>query len=339
MTIDWNPRADILQITHRWYLPFFAFLIGSILGIGISLLLPSPYRAESTLYVAYNADAIYRNPDDYKNWQLGELEAFILSEYILQETLTRLQANDSYWESISTEGLRSMLHAYWRNAGKWRLVAENPSPQHATQLVQVWREVILEKGNEATTHGVAMLDLSAQLQAVSKSDVEVKMRFTQLSQMKEAFLTLQTQVIEQKDQQSLKTLERWYLQTLSARTASFNPIVLPLLEEIPPLDAPARDYSLWIEKIIVVLDSELAIVQEQTAELATDHEELTQSWDEASDRSFGLTAYLIIEPLSDTTAMAKPVRLTSQMALVGGLLGVLIWGYIWLGRPIREAKE
>ena len=63
MSNNWNLRADILEITHRWTLPFFAFLIVSLLGIGVSFLLPSPYRAESDLYVAYIADAIYRNQE------------------------------------------------------------------------------------------------------------------------------------------------------------------------------------------------------------------------------------------------------------------------------------
>ncbi len=339
MSNNWNLRADILEITHRWTLPFFAFLIGSLLGIGVSFLLPSPYRAESDLYVAYNADAIYRNPDDYKNWQLGELEAFTISQHILHETLTRLKAQDSYWENTSTDALRTMLYTYWRNAGKWRLVAENSEPRHTTQLVRIWREVIIDEVAEATSQAAVMLDLSNQIQTVLNSKVTVEMQRVQLTQMKEALQTWVNEAEGQKVQQPLETLERWNLQTVATSVAAYNPVALPLLEKIPPPDAPSQDYLPWVERFIVVVDNDLAIVQEQSTKLTDQHDELTLSWEEASDASHGLTAFLVVEPLSDTNLVANPVRLTSQMALVGGLLGVLIWGLFWLGRPIRETRK
>ncbi len=339
MSNSWNLRAEILEISHRWPLPFLAFLIGSLLGIGISFLLPSPYRAESDLYVAYNADAVYRNPDDYKNWQLGELEAFTLSEHILAETLYRLKAQDSYWENTTTEALRTTLYAYWRNAGKWRLVAENSDPRHTTQLVRTWREVIIDEVTEATSQAAVMLDLNNQIQSVLNSKVAVDMQLSQLTQMKGALQTWVNKTEGQNVQQPLETLERWHLQTVATRVAAYNPVVLPLLEQTPPSDAPAQDYLPWVERFIEVVDDDLAIVQEQSTALTNQHDQLTRLWEQASDESHGLTAFLVVEPLSESDLVAKPVRLTSQMALVGGLLGVLIWGLYWLGRPIIRSRK
>lgn len=339
MSNNWNLRTEILEISHRWPLPFIAFLIGSLLGIGISFLLPSPYRAESDLYVAYNADAVYRNPDDYKNWQLGELEAFTFSEHILAETLDRLKAQDSYWENATTKKLRTTLYTYWRNAGKWRLVAENSDPKHTTQLVRTWREVIIDEVTGATSQAAVMLDLSNQIQSVLNSKVAVDMQLSELTQMNEALQTWVEEAEGQNAQRPLETLERWHLQTVVTRFAAYNPVVLPLLEEIPPSDAPAQDYLPWVEKFAAVVEDDLAIAQEQSTALTKQHDELTRSWEQASDASHGLTAFLVVEPLSENDLAAKPARLTSQLALVGGLLGVLIWGLFWLGRPIRGSRK
>lgn len=336
MSYNWNLRADILEISHRWTLPFFAFLIGSLIGIGVSFLLPSPYRAESDLYIAYNADGVYRNPDDYKNWQLGELEAFTSSEHILNETLDRLKAEDSYWEDTTTEELRRKLHTYWRNAGKWRLVAKDSDPGHTTQLVRVWREVIIDEVTGATSQAAVMLDLDTQIKGVINSKVAVDTQLTQLTQMKAA---LDTWVGGEKGQQPLNILERWHLQTIATNIATYNPVALPLLEEIPPPEAPARDYLPWVERLIVVMQGDLMIIQELSATLTSQHDALTLDWEEASDASHGLTAFLVVEPLSESNLIAKPVRRTSQLALVGGLLGVLIWGLFWLGRPVRESRK
>lgn len=336
MSYNWNLRADILEISHRWTLPFFAFLIGSLIGIGISYLLPSPYRAESDLYVAYNADGVYRNPDDYKNWQLGELEAFTSSGFILNETLDRLKAQDSYWENTTVEELRRKLYTYWRNAGKWRLVAENTDPGHTMQLVRVWREVIIDEVTAATSQAAVMLDLDNQIQSLTNSKFAVDTQLTQLSQMKAA---LETWVGGEKGQQPLETLERWHLQTIATNIATYNPVALPLLEEIPPPEAPAQDYLPWVERLIVVLEGDLGIIQEQSSTLTNQHDALTLDWEKATDASHGLTAFLVVEPLSESNLTATPVRLTSQMAVVGGLLGILIWGLFWLGRPVRVARK
>ena len=84
-------RDEILHRAHFWPLPFLVFLAGCLLGWGAALLWPSPYRAETTLHVSYNADSIFRNPDDYKNWQMEELNTLVLAKGTLQETLARLE--------------------------------------------------------------------------------------------------------------------------------------------------------------------------------------------------------------------------------------------------------
>ena len=100
----WNLLDYILTATHRWYVSLAFILAGSLLGLGTSYVFPSPYRATLDLYVGLNA---YRSPydsyaeylagqsfrmvDDYKNWQMDQLESFVLSDPFMTELLERLQ--------------------------------------------------------------------------------------------------------------------------------------------------------------------------------------------------------------------------------------------------------
>jgi hypothetical protein len=338
MTLYWNVRQDILEIAHSWPAIFFAFLLGSLLGWGVSYILPTSYRAESGLYVAYNADAIYRNPDDYKNWQLGELEAFIVTDPVLDGTLHKLRVQDPYWDAVSAEDLRTQIHSYWRNAGKWRLVAETEEPQRATQLVRAWKDTIIEQVSGATTSAAIMLDLNAQIAAVAAEKVRLGLHTEEITGVRDALQTWRNEHGGGGGTAPLTTLDRWQLQTIAARAAKVNSAAVSLIDQIPSADAPANDYMSWVDQIIIVFENELAILERQLGEIEVGGEELQTKLIEASDAAHELTVFLIVEPLSDDLSSAQPVRLSSQMALVGGVLGVLLWGFIWLGRPMRKAK-
>ena len=335
-TNEWNLRTEIFEIAHRWPQVFIAFLLGSLMGWGAGFIFPTSHRAQSELYVAYNGDAIYRNPDDYKNWQFSELDAYIVSNDVLSETLKQLGEQDAFWQGISNAQLQPHLHTYWRNAGRWRLVADWREQVHAKQLAQTWTAVVLEKTNQAAVHAATVLALDAQIGAVSREEVNLKLRVTQLSQMGS---TLQTWRDTHNSQGStpLDTLSRWRLQFLGSSMAGMVPGEFALLEQFPPLEAATEAYLPAVEQAIVALDGQLAVEQPQLADLTAQREELEKKREEESKASHNLTANLQVEPFSDKVSPAVPVRATSQMAIVGGALGVIVWGLVWLGRPLRKA--
>ena len=221
-------REEIIHShTHRWPQVFIAFLLGSLLGWGVGLIFPTAHRAQSEIYVAYNGDAIYRNPDDYKNWQFSELEAYIVSNDVLGETLKRLGERDAYWREVSIEQLRDHLRIYWRNAGRWRLVAEWREQIHATDLAKTWTDALLEKTNQAAAHAGAVLLLDSQVKAYARDEVSLRMRSSQLSQLRGA---LQTWRDAQNARQSQppERLDRWRLQYLAASLEGLVPVELGL---------------------------------------------------------------------------------------------------------------
>lgn len=334
--MDWDLRAEILNFTHRWPVIMIAFLIGSLVGAGVAYLLPAPYRAEAGLAVVYNTDAHPRNADDFKNWYLGQLEIFIYSDDVLGETLKRLQEQDPYWEAISPDNFRNAVHAYWRNAGQWRLAAEAPDPIHAEQVIQAWEAVILEKSNAAIANAVEMLNLERQYHLVVQEEADMNVRTLELTKTGEALQFWVSSKSTADPQGQVPTLERWQLLTLAARTADLNPTELELVTQPPPPEALLQAYITWVNQTLISLDNASGITQGQLATLSAQREAINQSWMKANERAKGLSAYLSIQPLNSADQAAQSARRTSTAALVGGILGVLAWGFVWLGRPLLK---
>jgi len=329
-------RSEILDISHRWQQVFVAFLLGSLLGWCAAFLFPSPYRGQTEIYVAYNGDAIFRNADDYKNWQFGELEAYVTSNDVLDETLRRLRQQDAYWGGVTGAQLEPHLQAFWRNAGKWRLAADWPGRERSTQLNLAWSEVVLEKTKSAAEHARTVLVLEAQLEALSRTDVDVRSRLVQLTQIRQALRVWRGEH-EQQSGEPVDELARWRLEFLAANAAGFLPGKLVLPGHYPPPEADASAYLPGLDQAIVALDEALVILSAQSADLATQRETLMARWQEESKASHNLTANLQIDALSSESPPVQPIRPTGQLALVGGGLGILTWGLVWLGRPARKA--
>jgi hypothetical protein len=333
---EWSLRSEILEISHRWRQVFVAFLLGSLVGWCAAYLFPSPYRGLTEIYVAYNGDAIFRNSDDYKNWQFGELEAYVVSNDVMDETLRRLRQQDPYWEAVTNAQLRPHLQAFWRNAGKWRLAADWQGRERSTQLNQAWSDVVLEKTKSAAEHARTVLVLEAQLDAISRGDVDVRSRLIQLTQIRQALQVWRGEHGQQSGD-PMDILARWRLEFLAASAAGFLPGTLALSEQFPPPEAEPSVYLPGLDQAIVTLDEALAILGAQSSDLTTQRETLMVRWQEETKASHNLTANLQIEAISSDKPTVQPIRPTSQMALVGGCLGILAWGLVWLGRPARVA--
>ena len=144
---EWSLRNEVYTALHRWPMILFYGLVGCFLGLILSLVLPSPWRATAEIYVgfepyrwsedenvmAYALGTRFNFADDYKNWQMSQLDLLTGAPDVLAETLTRLQTQDAYGQSTSLEDLQYSLHASWRNTGVWRLVASHEQPERAAQ--------------------------------------------------------------------------------------------------------------------------------------------------------------------------------------------------------------
>lgn len=336
MVNEWNIRVETLNAAHRWYVVMLFVLVGSLIGVAIAYLIPAPYRAESSLHVAYSADVHLRNPDDYKNWQMEQLNILILSPAVLQETRERLVTQSNHWDTTDSNNLDQNLHVYWRNAGEWRLVAEADTPEQAQELLSTWEQVILEQIEEASGHASATLELSTRVDNLNNQLLAIRQRALELEQISQSLQDWIQSVGDTNASQTVETSTRWFLLAQVAAAVRWNPEGKDLIESAPPADASASNYIPWSEKTLAFINQELASLQPQETQLATEYEQLYAQWYQERDASQGLTAYLVVKPLDDRETQVQAVRSTGMMAFVGGLLGLLAWMLVWLARPLRR---
>jgi hypothetical protein len=336
-------RDELLKAAHHWPLIVGSFLIGSLGGLLVTFAWPSPYRANLELvvglnpyrayednYVAEIAEIPFRNADDYKYWQMQMLNTVVFSDEYLEQTLSNLMENDDYWENKSVEDLRSMLQVYWRNAGEWRLSAEASDPQHASQAVTIWQEVILDHTSSSITKAQDIYVLDQQMQTLQEMLFRDETRIEELSNISDTLNQWlgDMQSINQSEQ--LEILTRWWLFSLVSRSAEMDPAWQSLLDAFPSADAPLSEYDTWVEKTMTSIEIDMEQLSTRINNIENQHANLLDEWKIALQDSDGLAATLSVEKDDNSEPNIRKLRPVPLGALVGGLLGVLIWGGITL---------
>jgi len=328
----WNLRAEILAISHRWPVPVFIFLLGCLIGYGLAYLIPTPYRAEVTLSVAYNADAIFRNPDDYKNWQMEQLNSLALAPDVLERTLALLRQEDPGWKETSIQDLQPMLEVAWRNTGAWRLTAEHPQPQRARQAVSAWATAFLETFEQVSAEADKLYDLDRELYTLDLTQTQARERLARLKAIRPALKTWQKQVAALAPERPLDTLQRWQLGALASEAAGLNPGWKALTDAFPPAEGLPADYTAWLEHAIIATDTEVAILNTQIADLDPQRGEVWKKFVQANESSRGLSSLVHVERGLGAAQEPIAIRPYSLMALVGGILALMAWVLLWLAR-------
>ncbi len=337
--MDWNFRAEIIEISHRWPIIVAFILVGSLVGGLLAYAQPSPYQAESRWHVTYNADVSPRNPDDWKNWQMEQLDILIHSDSVLQETLTRLQAQDPAWADTTLDKLAASTHTYWRNAGEWRLVAEALTSGQAAALVDTWGQVSLEQLDQALSHASETLYRSIRMDEIATNLVALNLDIASLSQIQAALNTWIQDTNGGDASQPLDPRDRWLLLSRVSGAAGWDSVEISLLEETPAPDAPASEYLPWVDRSLISIAQRLEVMAEQYNQLKAEYDRLYAEHAVQLEESRGLTAYLSAGPLDQEDNQAQRVRSTGSMAFVGGLLGLLVWMLIYLARPLIKVRK
>jgi hypothetical protein len=338
MTSDWSLRDIILNLTHRWYLIAAFFLVGALLGWGVSKVLPPLYRAELDVYVGINA---YRGPrdryivqvvqnelrklDDYKNWQMEQLNGVAKTDIFLVNTLERLQDQDAYWGDTSIEDLSFQLRGSWRNAGRWHLSAEASQPDMAIQAVETWAEVIDERINEGTEYARELVALDASLVSVADELTNSLVRYQSLSQVKLDLEEASENLEEYQADEIWESYDHWRLISQVTRAADWDPGWGALIEAYPASLALPAEYSLWVERATSMVDADLEVLPGRIEYLEEQHDSLSAAYAEVAEKSLGLSAGLELEYSEDISPQVEDVRPSGLLMLVGGILGVLIW--------------
>ena len=347
---QWTVRDELLVATHRWYIILAFILSGSLLAAILAYVLPSPFRATADIYVGLNdyraaedayidafANFDFTNPDDYKHWQMSQLSLLILTDDYLGGTLSRLQAEDPYWSQVEVGSLREMLHAYWRNAGEWRLVAENSDPNHAAQAAGIWRAVIFEKTASAIANSRELFAIDLRLKEISREQIETNTRQVDLEKKKEDLAGWRETLSKLPPEEPLVVEERWHLLSLVGSAAGLNPGWGSVLENAPGESVGAAAYLPWLDQVLPAVDQELADLQNRSQALEQDHSDTMAKWEAAFEAGHGLSATLTVEAPSNEPPSVSAERPVSAALIIGGLVGLLAWGIFTLVRTSRGA--
>lgn len=341
---EWSLREEVLGQTQRWPVIVLFVLAGAIVGWIAGMVWPSPYQASAGIYVGLNtyrglddrnteaqAHTSFNWPDDYKNWQMANLDALVFSDNVLEATLDRLRQQDEYWEGVSRDDLRGMLDAYWRNAGKWRLVAIHRDSRRAVQAVEAWEDVSVSRTQAAVAQAQNTLMIDFQLQEVAARESHLLAYITGLEQLEAGLLDFQAQVEAQPDQPLSQAThdQLWTWATLVGESNSARAV---LLEALPEAGAPAGDYRDWLSQALNMTREDIRLARERQSMFEQERLDLESRYSAAAKGSLGFSATLEVEKLSAEGPEVEVLRPTSLLMLVGACLGLLAWALTLLAR-------
>jgi hypothetical protein len=348
----WNLREEILIATQRWYRIMAGFLIGMLLGWLVSFIWPAPYRAIVDVYVGLNAyrsnrdlyvmevaENEFRNRDDYKNWQMNQLDALAFSDAYLEETLNRLQAQDSYWQSLDMLALRDLLDLAWRNTGEWHFMAVTDTTDHSAQAAVAWSEVVIEKANTSIAAAESMIPLDSRLNALDQALVAAKTRQKLLEDTISIILEWNISLVDSPSDKPLPPQDHWSLLSTVAVAADWTPGWVVLLETAPPLGAFPVDYDTWLEQVNALTTAELALLPAQIKSFETEYDQVVSEYDLAAMESRALSAGLEVSQIKEQSPEIVHLRPVGALMLIGGILGLLTWMVVWLYQITRRTER
>jgi hypothetical protein len=334
MVSDWSVRDEIIRITHYWPIPVLAFLIGSLAGWGLSYILPPTYQAEVELFVAYDDVRECRNPDDCKNWQLEQTDALAKSQIIIEPTLSRLRTSDPFWNDVNADELAGMLDVLWRNTGKWRLVAKSNDPERSKAAVEAWSLVFLEEYQAAQEHSLRLFDLNAQVRALSQASVQLDRKIIILNMVINEISEFHDLLAAIDPDEQLPELTQWKLYNLAAQASSTNPAWLDLLDSFPGEMGSQSDYILWLEQMSISVDQEIESSRIQLEQVDIEKKKKLDQITIEAEGSHGLSQTIEVSRMVEVEPQVIESRRTTTAAVLGGIIGLLVWGIVWIAVPI-----
>jgi len=341
MNSKWSLSEEIYRAFHRWPTLAGVILLGCLAGWLVSFLMPPYYRAITYIYVALNpyrtysdtnflalARPKYSNIDDYKDWQMTQLESVIYLDEFILETLERLRETNPDWQDFTTAELREILEADWRSAGTWSLIANSPDSDLAEQASSTWSSVVVERVSAAIESARQTFIFDQDLQAITEQIHVNSLRVDELERAQNQMKSWEAE-IEQLDQdQPLEPYLRLQIISHITRLAEFTPVWMDLLENQPADEEIPAAYFSWIDQTNVIIDQEIEARKQQILDQEQDKTDLFELYREKADSSLGLSPNLEIESIEK--GLAERIRPTTTFIIIGGTSAFLIWVFIQL---------
>jgi hypothetical protein len=199
---------------------------------------------------------------------------------------------------------------------------------------------ILMRYQVASQAAGRLLGLDHQVAATAQAEADLLMERSRLEQIDQGLSRLREsiQALPAGESSTIPDL-RAQLLALMATSLDNSPPEQVLIDQLPPAGSLNSAYLVWIENAQPRIQAGILVNQEQSVALASERERLATAYQLASDQSRGLSATLEIAPLFEGIWQVQAIRSTSLVVLVGGLIGILVWGGYWTFRLARRHRS
>lgn len=335
-------REKLIKLIDRWYLIPFVFLISAALAWGVTHFFPPQHQGIIEVYVGIDINRVFDvssmatyarsepfNIDDYKNWQLSQLDAIARSEQVAEDTLAELRERDSYWDSIDVVEFQGMQDLDWWDVGTWRLKISHADPDRAAQAAQVWSSFFVRRVSTLIAQAESSFELDAELRAVENQQTQLEAKIAQVDTVLEELDQLSADLEGLNPDQPLRDVKRWQLWGWAASSAEFTPLWNRTLDTFPEDQSPTSQYRNWMKELGSVLGTQRDLYQSSLASLEEKEGQLTQRYLEEIRKSNGLSPNLSVE-VASSKAKTASIYPGPVIALLGGSLGLLIYLFVFL---------
>lgn len=339
----WLLKEMILKITHRWDILFIFLLTGGLVGGLISYLLPSQYQASRNIYVGLNAyrfadDSFveslagqpFRFADDYKDWQMEQLNDLALSEEFIHETLDLLLSEDPDWQSITVRDFREMADLSWRNVGEWRLVVNAGDSSIATKAVLAWEEILLARVEEAIGHARRLVSLDVELKQLAETKYRLDLRRGDLDFVQNKLSGHNDDLKSMPEGSIIPSRTHSNIMSMVSRVADRTLAWDRILDEAPAIGSTVDSVENWISEVDALIKAELTLLPSQIASINDTYTSLSEHFSKEAAMSYGLASTLVVEADEEISVDLEIIRKKGVFILVGaiiGLLGWILWGF------------
>ncbi len=319
---DWSLQEEFLGLIRQWHIIAALFLVGAAAGWLVGMILPGTYEARARLKVSFNSDAIYLTPDDYKNWQVEELEDLALSEPVLSKTLAELQSEGgSAWSNVSIDDLLRVAAPRWRNAGAWHLTATLQDADRAASLAETWRDVLQAEATEALEHAAAFNRLDRRLNELAREIGRADADIALLALFRTDFEEWDASISD--DGAGGVHVAR--AAVLAERINRYPGLGIVIQNDFPGRDGPADTFQVWGAAVLDAVEDARKSKEEYRAGLLAHYRELEQEWLSEKAASAGLSVYLSVETPANASIQVERHYERGSLAIAGGPTAVLLW--------------
>ena len=317
---NWTVRDYILYIFHQWYLPFTFIVLGSLIGWGISFVVPTQYKSSRQLVVTVDFDQDVRNLDDYKNAQIRQLEAQVMSDEIIGRMLEDAGEPNSNLNSINSA--REKLNVVWMDVGIWTLTVETDDSVQARKWVESWENSIFAQINSLQKKSDKVEELKLEL---DDTRISIREALGRERRIKASIIKLKT-ILDDIKNLDEGVLDPTIIAVMNNLGNEINAREL-ISSEISPLvsESSIEQGIQWLidGKGLLQLEKEmvgreLTILKGQRSKTTTKILELRRSMG-------GISSGLHIERYESEGTIVKPIRPTGLFIIFTGILGLAVW--------------